>query len=460
MPHWLRLGLTHPWTALKDTIAHGFSNLELDSDTEPALWIRPPGMTVEDTRSGVEAGHHDAHCGTVDLGIFNRIESNEIAARPDSEELSAALKKITTLQGELAQKCQTEKKMSRELDSLRDHEAKARAHASDVERQLAQSHSRIETLELERSVTQDLLEERCAKLKEAQTFFTKVDEVDDTEIRGIVININAYILQVAAGIADHFRGQYVSNSSVDTDAVNDILHQWDIIHPLLHSTLREWDHSSDDIFAQMAVQTVLIEGALRVCGAWDYNIVSPKFLLQHIYRAMGTQESQSVCGRWRALCRRHVRSFTPGEDEAAEVAAGILCEHVKTILLVCRIQQSPEELLSDIRRRFHDSFKDIVYQCLKFQRLAGEGVVSRDLNVFVAGRGQAFDPSRMEDQWMDASAPATAVPSTVLATMELGLVREERQVAEGKTTTRSAVLLKSSVVLESIIEEMQRPARK
>ncbi len=146
--------------------------------------------------------------------------------------------------------------------------------------------------------------------------------------------------------------------------------------------------------------------------------------------------------------------FLADERERQQTASDTLLRHITDILLVSGIAVAPQDLRTEVERSHADGLREVVRQSLEFQRITGEGIISRDLLIVATNLGEPFDPSRMVDEWAD---PKGFDHHPVLCTTQLGLVREERKATgsgDGEEGIVTVILLKPKVVLTSLLEEL------
>ncbi|KAI0738327.1 hypothetical protein C8Q80DRAFT_1063972, partial [Daedaleopsis nitida] len=273
-----------------------------------------------------------------------------------------------------------------------------------------------------------MLETRTSELRDAQAYLTKVSDVTDRDVLGIVESINSRIYQTAATIADGFQSRCHSWQDVRlVDEAGKRLERAGLLSSALVCALRGVDHREDNVLVQVAIQGVMVTYTRWLCATWDFQ-VDTQGVLKQVHQQIREREPQSVSGRWRALARAHVKHFTPTAGNLVAMARDTLTEHVVDVLLTCGVPMMRQYLITDVRHTFDDAFHEIAHLALDFQRTAGEEIVSRELFAVYAKSGTTFDPERMTDQWADPKKslrPRVVKPQSVLCSTQLGLVREE-----------------------------------
>ncbi|KAI0367125.1 hypothetical protein BV20DRAFT_950927 [Pilatotrama ljubarskyi] len=352
----------------------------------------------------------------------------------------------------------------RELDA---HAQGLKKRNADLERALKAGDAARGELEKALSQTQTefrnlktLLDTRTAELKEAQTYLSKVDDVTDSEVVRLVERINSQIFQTAAKIADDCQGYYgMQKESAIAEAAVSRLEKSSLLAPHLPRTLYTKDHSEDPILVQIALQVALSSFLYHLASPWSTSFEKQTAFLHSIYAEMCKHEPQSVFGRWRAMTLTHMRALIPAQSKVVSMACSRLIEHVCDVLLACGVDSSPDEAHCLVKERYGKALKQIIVHVLDFRRIAGERIVSRDLEVVVAGPSEPFAPESMEDEWAHPKHREGAVRSTgpVFGTTHLGLIKQERKAETGKVaeegdTVRRVVLVKPKVMLESTLE--------
>lgn len=168
-------------------------------------------------------------------------------------------------------------------------------------------------------------------------------------------------------------------------------------------------------------------------------------------------EPQSVAGRWRALCRTHVKSLLERGEAQMQRLFETLSIVVADILILCGATGTWDSVSEVVVREFETELYEVVNLALRFQWTAGECVVSRDLLVFVADSDATYDPTRMECQNAEPLKVSSvrAPPKTVLCTTQLGLICETKVGGKGDGgQVRRSVLTRAKVVLRGNAGEL------
>lgn len=158
----------------------------------------------------------------------------------------------------------------------------------------------------------------------------------------------------------------------------------------------------------------------------------------------------------------YARAIIPEKTQGASAHASKMIDYVNDVLLACGVNGSPEQVRDLVKQRYGKQLKQLATHALDFRRIAGEQIVSRDLQVIVLWPPATFDPTWMEDEWADTKKPAslTASPAgNILCTTHLGLIRQEPKAeadkdAQDAEPMRKVVMLKPKVVLHSTLREL------
>ncbi|PIL34592.1 hypothetical protein GSI_03371 [Ganoderma sinense ZZ0214-1] len=328
----------------------------------------------------------------------------------------------------------------------------AEHHINHLQATLAQYEQELRRTNDELRDTAALLDRRSAELRDAQAYLNHPDDVADSEVLHLVERINSRIYQTAASIADGFQSRYGEQKDIQGshEAATRVRRLLD--RELFHA-LNTKDHSGDPMVVQTALQAIMVSLAKWIC---DKRVRTWQPFGQDAY-VDDDPEQQSVAGRWRALSRTYVKMFFENHEDLEGTEVLVLVRDITNILLVYGIATAPQDLCTEVGNSYADALREIVHLSLKFQRITGEGIISRDLRILTARSGKPFDPSRMVDEWADPKkARHNDNTHPVLCTTQLGLVREEVKATEGGVEGRvtEMVLLKPSVVLTSFLEEL------
>ncbi|KAH9940113.1 uncharacterized protein BXZ73DRAFT_43126, partial [Epithele typhae] len=299
--------------------------------------------------------------------------------------------------------------------------------------------------------TAALLETRSTELRAAQVFLTRADDVPDSDVVRLVENLNASVFQIAAAIADTFQSRCGGRNEGAEDACVELKGRT-MLPEGVTDALRHVDHRKDGTLVQFALQTVMATYAREVGVLWDTRGKSD---FERVYESIRAHEPQAVAGRWRTLCRTHLRALREDEDEQRAEAARILVSALATVLRACGVADERDAPENELRLAHSDALHAVVSIAFEFRRVAGEVIVSREFAVVMVMPEQPFDESAMEDEWEGPKKKRrrgheaeTAHP--VFCTTGLGLVREENGSEGGRV-----LLVKPKVILTSIVDKLQ-----
>ena len=159
-----------------------------------------------------------------------------------------------------------------------------------------------------------------------------------------------------------------------------------------------------------------------------------------------------MAGRWRALCRTHIKALLETGETQTQRLFKTLSGIVADVLVISGVTGTWESLSETIVQRFENDLYQIINLALQFQWTVGERIVSRDYVVFAEEQDIPFNPSRMEDE---RGAERVRIGSirkgNVLCTTQLGLMSETKLGVGKDAEMRSSILLKPKVILKGAL---------
>lgn len=203
-------------------------------------------------------------------------------------------KRIADLQSRNACLAQSQAALTQELDAARaalvgatdDAEAAAMraaelaAHNAELEHALEVAHAAVrqqhtelarfrgenDTLRIERAHSAHALEQRAAEVRSLQSFLTKTDGWTGAEVIQAAEDLNAEIMQLAAGVADTLAGG-LERTSDATDAADTALVGEVLGEPMLR-LLATRDHAADPLVVQLALQAWAVHCCAYILDAF------------------------------------------------------------------------------------------------------------------------------------------------------------------------------------------------
>ncbi|KAF8654167.1 hypothetical protein AX16_003696 [Volvariella volvacea WC 439] len=320
-----------------------------------------------------------------------------------------------------------------------------RTHMNDIEA----LRGELKTLRSKYDQTNALLDVRTQELKAAEVFLGKADKVSGADVIGLVQTLNSDIFQTAARLAESFEFR-PKNASVNVDGVSlkeveDAReHITQILGGELVAALSSVEHHEDPVVCQIAFQATMCNYCEWLIAAWSPQNGGQRSdsgrELTFLYNKLRASEDQSVSGRWRALTRRYARDLSSGE--------AILGTHLRDafvdILLVAGSTASSSQIQDTIATKFLADIDAVVQAVQHVNRALGEEITSCDLQVVCIASGKEYNTSTMT---ADIAAQDGQV---VVGTMDLGLLRQEKQGSELK----DSLLLKPKVLLLAEINDL------
>ncbi|OJT02591.1 hypothetical protein TRAPUB_6855 [Trametes pubescens] len=327
---------------------------------------------------------------------------------------------------------------------------------AELERALAQAH--VERRDLTELLNRGLVERK----EEMETHPNNVtDAASSSEVLALVKCINTQIFHTAATISDDFQASYGTQKyKIIVNMAVARLKKSNIVGAELPSILPTSDHRTDPTLVQIALQVALAMLVYNFVSPWFTSLEKQTAFLHSIYAEMCKHELQRDLGQWRTMALTYTRAIIPEKGQSVSVPASMMIDYVSDVLLACGVDGSPEQVRNSVRLHHAERLKQLATQILDFRCIAGEKIVSGDLQVFGVWPPAPFDPARMEDDWADTANPDSPA-GDILGTTNLGLIRQERRAKadedaedDASGQMRKVVMLKPKVVLHSTLREL------
>ncbi|KAI0750445.1 hypothetical protein C8Q74DRAFT_1180517, partial [Fomes fomentarius] len=283
--------------------------------------------------------------------------------------------------------------------------------------------AQLEACEQRRRETEDLLQRRTKELSDAEAYLTLIDDVSPREVVQIIEHINGQISQSASIISKapefSFDGPL---HATDSEAARTRLEQASFLGSDLLASLNRASSLQSSALVKTALRAGMADYARRVGSSWDVSAVNSPSSIGDAYLKLREKEPQAVAGRWRILARTYTRA---DDDQVRQASLDDLYNLITDILLVCGTAGGRESILEVVARDFEGELQNITKLALKFQRTAGERIVSCDYTILGAKPSVAFDPAQMEARTVAESTTPPSSTNRVLCTTELGLIAEK-----------------------------------
>ncbi|PIL34603.1 hypothetical protein GSI_03382 [Ganoderma sinense ZZ0214-1] len=438
------------------------------TDTEEELTVGE-GKTSQDSEA--ERKQREVH------DVRHQLEAERASLEQQRKELEATLAETSQLQVRLVQLESSSGQEAEQLRELVDRERTARIRSeargedasTEVQRlrerldqregEARRSAARIDELERmnaqvekERRSAAALLQARTAELREAQSFLVKEDDVDDSEVVHLVETLNGQIGRTADRLA---HGPYFRfGSSGDVVVVQKAtkrLERYAWIPPSLISALRSADRGKDADMVRTSLQAGMAMYTRWLATSWDLGVLDSRGLLEGIYLSIRER------GKWRALCRTHVKSLLDTGEAQTRRLFETLSIIVSDVLIICGAEGTWDSISGIVVHEFERELLEVVDLALRFQWTVGERVLLRDFVVFVADSDATYDHTRMEDGNASLTDPSSeATLGRVLCTTHLGLMSESTVAANENRHGRKSgtkIVLKARVVLNTDVPD-------
>ncbi|KAL4244985.1 hypothetical protein ABKN59_002857 [Abortiporus biennis] len=323
-------------------------------------------------------------------------------------------------------------------------------------KELAFWKNKCSELEFRFENTDSLLQRRTAELTEAQTFLGVVDEWSHGDIIRMVEHLNSETFQLAASISDQLEWK----ACRDVDETVALKQEKKKLEKEIGARLvyvLEMAPTTEDplMYVQMGLQAVMLRSVSAVVSGWgDYERSATSTVLYRTYQNLYNNESQSVSGRWRNLTRRYIQTFSDPKHET-HTHCNKLYDRVHDVLAMSQATNVQRTLHSESVK---SKISEIVKLSLEFRKAIGEDMISSDFELILSRPGDFFDLATMEDANSGDRGRNVARNrslSMVLCPTGLGLRRQERRGGEGKEGVSVSEALKSQVVLESFLDDLE-----
>ena len=126
------------------------------------------------------------------------------------------------------------------------------------------------------------------------------------------------------------------------------------------------------------------------------------------------------------------------------------------------MSHAQDEVLLKVKHEHSGAIRDVVGLLFEIYRITGEAIFSRDLTLVLVQAGDSFDSDRMLNQWADRRKAHRDIVGhhQVLCTTGLGLMRvvgrDRKAVFQERDKAQGVVLLKTEVVLTTMLEEIHK----
>ncbi|KAH9933536.1 hypothetical protein B0H21DRAFT_699472 [Amylocystis lapponica] len=340
----------------------------------------------------------------------------------------------------LEEECHKKSAQISKLDALRDKR----------DARLADAEHRANALQNEHQSTRALLKTRTDELRAAQVYLSRADAVSDADVCRILRDLNAEIFQTAASIADIYGPSDDDPLALraDTEAAAKIVA--DALGQTMLGILQHATDALDPMVVQIALQACLARFVMHKATEWEWGSSTSQRAMRKVYRRMLVQETQAVTDRWRALTRRHLRPHASAEPEIMQTLARTLLSSMMGVLVLVGMEKRAAEALLC---KFQANICSIVESTDLLRKTIGEDIVACEMEPFVVRGSDLFDAACMEDV-EGGPVQSGPRPVQVVCSTEVGLRRSERVGDGPEGEWQTAVLVKSKVVLERLMEAL------
>ncbi|KAF7782862.1 hypothetical protein Agabi119p4_2238 [Agaricus bisporus var. burnettii] len=287
------------------------------------------------------------------------------------------------------------RKLEKELERLKIRETKMTRRINDSKQKLKSLEARDE----EEKWEDDLYETRIKELKAANAIIETRSSVSEEDIINRVREINEQIIYISSVVVGFRSGRpHVPSFS---DAITNALGQ-----SFLSLLQTSGYHFGDKRTIQALLQIFLARSSAIVVRSWHPR----KYLdccFDQLYNRIAVDESQALAGKWRQMAFKHLPR---GPDKDALQQCTINIVHIVSVIASGAGWGGSDA--SDI----HILVRELLENAEIVRGYMKMGVISADIQVWIARHGDIYDPVTME-----SALNETGTGSRVLGSTGIGL---------------------------------------
>lgn len=392
-----------------------------------------------------------------------RLESDETNGRQrvgDSSMMGRRRTLIDNQRAELSRLNSWNDRYSRKYRSAKDRVAELEHQLGERSRAynqaVAKRDQRIQALEDELTRTKELLAARTTELSGAQSFLSTADRRSEADVLGIVRDLNENIFQVAANLTEeweNYRSGRSSRFKISKENINAFSESFG--PALVHQVL-----DRDSAAVTYLVQTCLCDFATRASSNWRHrdefktlNSIHERLSASGKYSRTRPvkynsciPEGQAISARWRSLTHSHLSE--PPSDPA------LITRTVADILWITGSFAYFRHSLEFVEEKASKGIKTIERLAMRLESVFMEDIMSCDMYLLCEPPYVEFDGTRMTREVESDRTPTPKGQGKVAGITEVGV---EKSICAGREGgRRTQVLLKTKVVLEKDLLELQR----
>lgn len=292
----------------------------------------------------------------------------------------------------------------------------------------------------------------------------KPDAYSCMEIKTMLESLNCDMMQLAALMSDKLQFKHAYAKSLDELAeLNDAAKNVQAIlgRRVTELLMRRIIKNKQSIVVQAAIQSVLAKTCRRLVQRWSISHEEHKVFVTSYKKFRNTStyfhsyvhvyltyiciplDSLETAARWRAETRG-LAKYGPRSDTTREFALEALLVNLLNVLRISGWKDSaPKE---SIQGMFGDHIRELVELTIRVDRAIMEGAMSQDLQLFMPGHDDAYDPGTMVD--INHSPNAVVSDGKVALCVNIGLKLGGKRKEEGKAEESEASASGPKVLLE------------
>lgn len=296
-----------------------------------------------------------------------------------------------------------------------------------------QSHY-IQAMEDQLTRAGELLAAMSVDFTGPQSFLSTTNRLSETEVLGIVHDLNENTFQVAATLGEEWE-ELGSSSSSSGFMINE--EDVDTFSRSYGSALVSRALKRDPVAVTLLVQSCLCGLVAHISSSWRHNAGIGE-LRKSVCRKFSDSEGQVLSAQLRTLARSYLSA---GSSHSASIM-----RHIADVLWVTGSFPSTQDSFNFVKEKVSDGVETVEKLTLRLVSMFIADVTSSDMCLLFETPGTMYDGARVTKEFEPDQASATGERCRVVGTAGVGI---EKSVFDEQNESRSTVvLLKARVVLE------------
>jgi len=280
---------------------------------------------------------------------------------------------------------------------------------------------------------QKTLRERDQHIQAMVERLTQTEErVSETEVLGIVRDLNENIFQVAANLTEEWEKLESSQASRFTITERDIEDFSRFYGPALIQPALDRDPAA----VTFLVQSCLCYLAMEFTSRWRHD--KKLAILGSVYETLSTSEGQAISARWRSLTHSHLPK--------PPLHSTTIVRYVGDVLWITGLFSSCQRSRDFVKEVALKGIETIDRLVLRLEVAFMEEVASSDMSLLFGTPQTTFDETRMINEFEPCEVSTPGRRDKVAGTTEVGV---GKSMCGGRgEDRRTEILTKAKVVLE------------